>query len=279
MKKKIIASVLGFVMLLLPVSVHAQSPSEFIKQNEEIVLKISKEKNLFPSVMMAQAIIESGYGNSSLAANYNNYFGMKGEGVYMSGSSYQVFSSREESFRAYAENFYRNSHLYSKFLNANSPREALEALNGIYSTSNTYSDLVMGVIYSYDLYYLDNKLSSIIEQEQKEEKERLERIEEYKLKLKMDNDDIRNVAKSLYNLMADDKLTSVFNSIGVSAEYFIFPKEYVARDIERLYGISEDEALIMIKKFITDTSIYDKFSEVDTLFRVNALEFNKYYSK
>ncbi|WP_243685906.1 glucosaminidase domain-containing protein [Lentilactobacillus rapi] len=41
-------------------------------------MKVSKQNHLYPSVMMAQAIVESDFGRSELSVQANNYFGIKG---------------------------------------------------------------------------------------------------------------------------------------------------------------------------------------------------------
>lgn len=38
--------------------------------------QVISKNGLYPSVMLAQASLESGYGTSILAQNANNYFGM-----------------------------------------------------------------------------------------------------------------------------------------------------------------------------------------------------------
>lgn len=51
--------------------------TKFISQNINDVLVITQKRSLYPSIMLSQAILESGYGSSELAENANNFFGMK----------------------------------------------------------------------------------------------------------------------------------------------------------------------------------------------------------
>src|SRR5687767_996476 len=53
--------------------------SEFVQKFAPTVMKIAKGTGLFPSVFMAQAVLESGNGNSTLSAKYNNFFGVKAD--------------------------------------------------------------------------------------------------------------------------------------------------------------------------------------------------------
>lgn len=56
----------------------ASVQDDFIKDLSPAVIKVAHKYNLYPSVMMAQAALESDFGQSSLAQNADNYFGIKG---------------------------------------------------------------------------------------------------------------------------------------------------------------------------------------------------------
>lgn len=250
MKKKVIAMLSMIVMLLSTVSVHAQSPNNFIENNEEMAIKIAKEYDIFPSVMMAQAIVESGFGRSLLASKYNNYFGMKGQGVYMDSDSYQVFSSPEDSFRGYAKNFYRNSNIYAEFLRANDPKTAVRALNGIYSTNNSYSVQVIQIMDEYNLYELDDRVKQlkIIEEENK----RI--VDEYKENLLIVNNNIKRIAKKLLNKSQSSKEDdAIFKLLPCIVKYGV-------DDISRIYGISNEYATSLLKKYLlsNENIIFDE---------------------
>lgn len=53
--------------------------TEFISRFRKDVVDTSSKYNLYGSVMMAQAILESGWGTSTLSTQANNYFGVKGD--------------------------------------------------------------------------------------------------------------------------------------------------------------------------------------------------------
>lgn len=48
--------------------------SRFIPTNSLNLLNVTKERSLFPSIMLAQSSLESIYGTSGLAKNVNNFF-------------------------------------------------------------------------------------------------------------------------------------------------------------------------------------------------------------
>lgn len=52
---------------------------QFIDKYSDAIKSAVKGTGLFPSVMMAQAILESSNGNSSLSKKYNNFFGIKAD--------------------------------------------------------------------------------------------------------------------------------------------------------------------------------------------------------
>ena len=50
----------------------------FIEQIAPLVLKYAPQYDIkAPSAVIAQAILESGWGESTLASKYHNYFGLK----------------------------------------------------------------------------------------------------------------------------------------------------------------------------------------------------------
>lgn len=127
---------------------------------------------LFPSVMIAQALIESGFGKSQLASQYNNFFGIKadsgwkGEKVWLKNgkgdpnaySYYRVYSSPEESF-ADRVRFLQVNPTYTKHgvFAATNPQEQIQAMkNAGYAEAANYVSTIMGEINYYGLNALDN---------------------------------------------------------------------------------------------------------------------------
>lgn len=127
-------------------------------------------KGLFPSVIIAQAALEGGWGESLLAKQYNNHFGMK-PGVYRTNyggwngqtvtlptkewkngkyqvvnQEFRVYPSLEYSILDHNGLFYKLSR-YKAVLTAKSPYEQLIAIkNGGYATEPEYVSRLMKVI-------------------------------------------------------------------------------------------------------------------------------------
>lgn len=126
------------------------------------------------SPIIAQAIVESGWGESVLASRYNNYFGLKC-GSSWKGSSVNMHTQEEyqpgvvtnirDNFRTY-EDFdagirgYFEFIGYSRYANlkgVTNPREYCEKLKSDgYATSSSYVDTLMRVIQENNLTRFDN---------------------------------------------------------------------------------------------------------------------------
>jgi len=154
------------------------------KYGKEIALAC-KGTGLFPSLMMAQAILESSGtvkgesipGASKLARVYNNFFGIKDQpgdewkGDNINIPTREVIKGKEiminDYFRTYPDPFAcfmdRNRFLkknprYEKagVFKAKTPQEQAEALKKAgYATDPDYVKLLMGIINTYNLKSLD----------------------------------------------------------------------------------------------------------------------------
>lgn len=170
-----------------------QSTAEFIEEIGEDARAIGQKNGLYASVMIAQAILESGSGNSGLAKAPNyNLFGIKGsyEGssVQMatledngSGSMYTItakfrkYPSYKESLEDYATLMTGGTQGRSTFYqgawkaNTNSYQEATKYLTGRYATDTGYNEKLNGLIETYDLTQYDHEKS--VEAKMKKSKE------------------------------------------------------------------------------------------------------------
>ena len=126
------------------------------------------------SPIIAQAIVESGWGESVLASRYNNYFGLKC-GSSWKGSSVNMATREEykpgvvtnirDNFRTYEDldagiRGYFEFISYSRYSNlkgVTNPREYCEKIKSDgYATSSSYVDTLMRVIQEHNLTRFDN---------------------------------------------------------------------------------------------------------------------------
>jgi LysM repeat protein len=73
----------------------------YIDQFKTIAMKEMKRTGVPASITLAQAIVESNSGESNLAKNHNNHFGIKCKSDWTGAKAYQDDDSKQECFRAY----------------------------------------------------------------------------------------------------------------------------------------------------------------------------------
>ncbi|WP_369904079.1 peptidoglycan DD-metalloendopeptidase family protein [Enterococcus faecium] len=160
-----------------------ESVESFVRKIGESARKIGQEKDLYASVMIAQAILESASGQSQLAqAPHYNLFGIKGthkgKGItfasqedlgngtlYTTQATFRQYENYEDSFSDYAtllkEGLTGNSHFYESVwkTNAKTYQEATKFLTGRYATDTSYDKKLNGLIETYDLTTYDKEVT------------------------------------------------------------------------------------------------------------------------
>lgn len=160
----------------------SETVESFIEKLGEPARKIGQEKDLYASVMIAQAILESASGSSSLAKAPNyNLFGIKGTHngksvsmatqedlgngtLYTTQSGFRVYENYEDCFNDYAklltEGISGNRDFYAGALksNAKTYQEATKFLTGRYATDTQYNKKLNGLIETYELTQFDKEL-------------------------------------------------------------------------------------------------------------------------
>ena len=126
------------------------------------------------SPIIAQAILESGWGSSVLASKYNNYFGLKCGGAWTGKSvnmatqeeytvgvmtdirdNFRVFDDFDDGIRGYFE--FINYSRYANLKGVTSPEEYCRLIKEDgYATSSTYVDNLMRIINENNLTRFDN---------------------------------------------------------------------------------------------------------------------------
>lgn len=149
----------------------------FIEKYKDSAIVACAGTGLFPSVMIAQALIESGFGKSELAARYNNFFGIKadsswhGQKVYLKNgkndpnkySWYRVYANAEESFKDRCD-FLKQNPRYTKHgvFSAQTPLAQIQAMkNAGYAESPNYVQSIVGEIKYYGLDAFDALSNSV----------------------------------------------------------------------------------------------------------------------
>ena len=148
--------------------------NSFIEQIAPLVQK--HPSKIFNSVTIAQACLESAWGQSDLARGGNNLFGIKASAPWTGpvfnkdsleeragvlkpeNSDFRSYATIEESIADHGSFFestdYRKQY-YAKVLNASTPEEQAEALTGTYATDSRYGDKLINFINQYNLKQYD----------------------------------------------------------------------------------------------------------------------------
>ena len=78
----------------------------YIDQYKDIAVAEMKRTGIPASITLAQGIIESNSGESNLAANFNNHFGIKCKSDWKGETTYQDDDTKQECFRVYPSAIY-----------------------------------------------------------------------------------------------------------------------------------------------------------------------------
>lgn len=152
-----------------------ESASEFIDRVKDGAISSYKKYGVFPSITMAQAILESGWGKSGLTQKANNLFGVKADpswdGAYVEMETKEVYNGQTVTivakFRAY-ESWSHSLEDHGLFLVENSRYaqhgffnasdyigQAYALQSAGYATDPEYPILLISLIQQYGLYEYD----------------------------------------------------------------------------------------------------------------------------
>lgn len=140
------------------------SREKFMKEVAPVIVRVATEKGYkYPSAIIAQAICESGWGDSKLASVYHNYFGMKcgsswrgkytdmkTKEEYKKGTltdiraKFRAYDTMEQGIRGYFD--FISAKRYANLKKAKSAHEYIKMLKADgYATSSTYVDTVYNI--------------------------------------------------------------------------------------------------------------------------------------
>ena len=176
--KLLIASVaLVYSFSSFAADVNRISNKEYVDQWKNVAVEQMLAYKIPASITMAQAILESGSGNSALALKANNHFGIKCHG-WKGKEMYKDDDAKDECFRAYqtAEESFKD---HSLFLEKNSRYDFLfmyeqsdykSWAKGLkkagYAANPKYPRLLIDIIEKYNLQELDQLNQTLISPEE-----------------------------------------------------------------------------------------------------------------
>lgn len=153
---------------------------KFINSIASDAIQSGRDYGLYPSITIAQAVLETGSGKSSLSREpYNNIFGIKGSykgqsvemrtgehnksgGKYYIHANFRKYPSFEESLRDHDRllRFGLNGYYSCAWReNSSSSEEAAKCLQGKYATDTNYASKLINIIRTYNLSRFDGHLT------------------------------------------------------------------------------------------------------------------------
>lgn len=160
---------LSWVVAMLPAQRRNQAYEDYIKKYRKIAVEEMERYHIPASITLAQGLLESGAGRSTLARKSNNHFGIKCGSRWEGRTVRHDDDARNECFRAYKHP--RDSYEdHSKFLRTGARYAFLFRLKitdykgwarGLkkagYATDPRYADRLIDIIELYDLDKYDRK--------------------------------------------------------------------------------------------------------------------------
>ncbi|EGJ28302.1 glycoside hydrolase family 73 protein [Streptococcus porcinus] len=134
---------------------------------------VAQKNDLYTSVMLAQAILESNNGQSQLSQKpYYNFFGIKGSykgkaiilptneddgkgNLYKIDAKFRHYGTRTNGFKDYAQVLSDPLYLKTHKSRAQNYEEATQVLTGHYATDTTYNQKLNQIISTYQLTLFD----------------------------------------------------------------------------------------------------------------------------
>ena len=169
MKKLKLFLILIISCLTLQAQTRNKQYENYIKKYRELAVEEMKKYHIPASITLAQGLLESGAGQSTLARKSNNHFGIKCGSDWRGKTVSHDDDARGECFRAYKhpKESYED---HSKFLAGRSRYASLFKLKitdykgwarGLkkagYATNPRYADQLIGIIELYELHKYDEK--------------------------------------------------------------------------------------------------------------------------
>jgi len=162
------------VSFVNPEGITASHKDRFISKMSIPAMNLHSEYGVLPSITMAQGILESDWGQSDLAKEQNNYYGIKGDknsthyvtreynGEWVETSApFESYDSLKDSMESHATLLANgpdwDSNHYQGVIKASNYKEAANALQEAgYATDPSYADKLISIVERHDLNRFDN---------------------------------------------------------------------------------------------------------------------------
>jgi hypothetical protein len=196
-----------------------QTSLQYIEQFKGIAIQEMLKSGIPASITLSQGLLESASGNSTLATEANNHFGIKcnvnwtGPTILKdddaAGECFRVYANADDSYRDHSE-FLKRSRYASLFqLDRNDYKGwAFGLKQAGYATNPKYAELLIDLIERYQLDQYDRAENSVNAQIKREEKVIDEIVKEEPQKQQVEPEKTV-VAMKIYEVKAGDTLYSI----------------------------------------------------------------------
>lgn len=148
-------------LLISTFAAKAQSTEDYIAEHVEFAQGLMHDHKIPASIILAVAIHESAAGNSKIAQNLNNHFGVKGPNNNSEiRSSYRDYTSADESYSHFVEIMETRSpfnNLFEKYDQYDYKGWAKGIQRSGYARSRTWASQVVALVKKYELYNYDER--------------------------------------------------------------------------------------------------------------------------
>ncbi|HYK76881.1 MAG TPA: glucosaminidase domain-containing protein [Daejeonella sp.] len=207
--------------------VNRSSADDYINRYKHIAISEMNKSGIPASIKLAQGLLESGNGNSTLAREANNHFGIKCNSEWKGPTilrdddkvddCFRVYQTAEESFRDHTEFLKRKRYAALFELDKNDYQGWARGLKEAgYATNPRYPELLISLIERYNLNQFD-KPESFSEKVKREEKV-LAEIVENAPKDRQEAQAKPAVAMKIYEVKKGDTLFSVARQFNLTVE-------------------------------------------------------------
>lgn len=205
--------------------VKSDAASSYIERYKDVAIAEMNAYGIPASITLAQGLLESGNGNSILATQANNHFGIKCTSAW-SGKTilkdddaknecFRVYKTPEESFRDHSEFLRRKRYTFLFELDRNDYEGWAKGLKKAgYATNPRYPELLTSLIRRYTLDQYDRKETS--SEKNKREHKVLSEIANELLEQRKDDLSKSPVAMRVYEVKTGDTIYSISKRFSLS---------------------------------------------------------------
>lgn len=212
---------------------------DYIDRFKDIAVREMNKYGIPASITLAQGLLESGNGNSTLARQANNHFGIKcnsdwkGERTYHDDDAkdecFRVYKNPEESYRDHSEFLLRKRYAFLFELDKNDYKGWAHGLKQAgYATNPKYPDLLINLIERYGLDQYDRN-ETVVAKAKREEKVMTEIVDNIPQE-KQIAEAKPAVAMKIYEVKQGDTLYSISRRYGLTTD-----------ELKALNGLNSDK--------------------------------------